>query len=112
MRNFTAAVPAGKLLILDMRTECESLASRTDSLYGTPFIWEVMDDFGGTNGMFGDIGLVRDQLAAASADLSGANLTTLGGWVPAVDSAADVASVECRQCTTGEWAPSVDSVAV
>jgi hypothetical protein len=80
MRNFTAAVPAGKLLILDMRTECESLASRTESLYGTPFIWEVMDDFGGTNGMFGDVGLVRDQIAAASADLSGANLTTLGGW--------------------------------
>lgn len=79
MKNFTSAVPAGKLLILDMRSECESVASRTDSLYGTPFVWEVMDDFGGTNGMFGDVGLVRDQIAAASADLTGANLTTLAG---------------------------------
>ena len=42
MKNFTAAVPSGKLLILDMRSECESVASRTDSLYGTPFVWEVM----------------------------------------------------------------------
>ena len=79
MRNFTSAVPPGKLLILDMRSECESVASRTDSLYGTPFIWEVMDDFGGTNGLFGDVGLVRDQIAAASADLTGANLTSLAG---------------------------------
>lgn len=38
-----------------------------------------MDDFGGTNGMFGDVGLVRDQIAAATADLSGANLTSLAG---------------------------------
>ena len=79
MKNFTSAVPPGKLLILDMRSECESVASRTDSLYGTPFVWEVMDDFGGTNGMFGDVALVRDQIAAASADLSSANLTTLAG---------------------------------
>ena len=79
MRNFTSAVPPRKLLILDMRSECESVASRTDSLYGTPFVWEVMDDFGGTNGMFGDVSLVRNQIAAASADLSGANLTSLAG---------------------------------
>jgi hypothetical protein len=35
--------------------------------------------FGGTNGLFGDVGLVRDQIAAASADLTGANLTSLAG---------------------------------
>jgi len=79
MGNFTSAVAKDKLLILDMRCECEAVSSRTKSFYGTPFVWEVMDDFGGTNGMFGDVGLVRDQLAAAVSGVYGDNLTTLAG---------------------------------
>lgn len=66
MRNFTSAVPKGKLVMLDMRAECIPIYYRTDSFYNTTFIFEVMDDFGGTNGMFGDIGLVNELIALAA----------------------------------------------
>ena len=37
MRNFTSAVPEGRLVMLDMRCECEPVYARTESLYGTSF---------------------------------------------------------------------------
>ena len=46
MRNFTSAVPRGRLVMLDMRAECIPIYFRTDSFYNTSFIFEVMDDFG------------------------------------------------------------------
>ena len=32
--------------------ECEPVYARTRSLYGASFVFEVMDDFGGTNFVF------------------------------------------------------------
>jgi hypothetical protein len=40
------------------------------SFYNTSFVFEIMDDFGGTNGMFGDLDLARTALARASAGAS------------------------------------------
>ena len=67
MKNFTAAVPKGRLVMLDMRCECEPVYARTESLYGTSFIFEVMDDFGGTNGIFGDLCAAAAAASAAAA---------------------------------------------
>jgi hypothetical protein len=52
MRNFTSAVPSGRLLFLDMRSECLSVAAHTDGFYNSSYVWEVMDNFGGGNGMY------------------------------------------------------------
>ena len=76
MRNFTSAVPKGRLVMLDMRCECEPVYARTESIYGTSFVFEVMDDFGGTNGMFGDLYNVASRIGTASND---ANATSLAG---------------------------------
>jgi len=54
MSNFTSAVPAGRLVMLDMRAEATPVWQPTHSFYNTSFILEIMDDFGGSNGMFGD----------------------------------------------------------
>jgi hypothetical protein len=51
MANFTSAVPPGRLVLLDMRCECEPVYARTKSFYGASFIFEVMDDFGGTSSL-------------------------------------------------------------
>ena len=70
MSNFTHAVPMGKLVMLDMRSEAEPIAGPTQSFYNTSFVWEAMDDFGGTNGMFGDVGSVQALIAARRNDVA------------------------------------------
>ena len=78
MKNFTSAVPKGRLVMLDMRCECEPVYVRTQSFYGTSFIFEAMNDFGGTNGMFGDLYNVASRVAIASKDENASSLAGSG----------------------------------
>jgi alpha-N-acetylglucosaminidase len=52
MKALLHAVPHGKLLVLDLYSEDSPVWSRTDSYYGTPFIWNMLHNFGGRSGMF------------------------------------------------------------
>ena len=44
---YLKAVPAGRVKILDYRGEKEEVWKRTEKLYGTPFIWCYLGNFGG-----------------------------------------------------------------
>ena len=77
MSNFTSAVPSGRLVLLDMHAEAVALWRLTDSFYNTSFVVEVMNDFGGTNGMFGDIAYMKKVVTDAAALAGGA--PTLAG---------------------------------
>lgn len=85
MRNFTSAVPKGRLVMLDMRCECEPVYARTESIYNTSFIFEVMDDFGGTNGIFGDLYNVASRVAIASGDPNATSLAGVGISMEGID---------------------------
>eukprot|EP00055_Hartaetosiga_balthica_P011622 m.53529 g.53529 ORF g.53529 m.53529 type:complete len:886 (+) comp7669_c0_seq2:152-2809(+) len=61
IKGFTSAVPAGGLIILDMEAEYQELWRWSDSFQGTDFIWAAMDNFGGNNGLYGDISLVFNR---------------------------------------------------
>jgi hypothetical protein len=65
-------------VLLDMRCECEPVYARTQSLYGASFIFEVMDDFGGTNGIFGDLPNVADRIELVGNDSDATSLAGTG----------------------------------
>jgi alpha-N-acetylglucosaminidase len=47
------AVPNDKMLLLDLATEIEPVWKRTDAFYGKPWIWNMLNNFGGNVNLFG-----------------------------------------------------------
>ncbi|MDE3253535.1 MAG: alpha-N-acetylglucosaminidase [Bacteroidota bacterium] len=47
------AVPDKKMLILDLAAEIEPVWKRTQSFYGKPWIWNMLNNFGGNTNLFG-----------------------------------------------------------
>jgi alpha-N-acetylglucosaminidase len=45
-------VPLGGILVLDMWSDVEPKWPQTDSFYGTPFIWNMLHNFGGRSGLY------------------------------------------------------------
>ncbi|KAM9837215.1 alpha-N-acetylglucosaminidase [Aulostomus maculatus] len=48
-------VPLGRMIVLDLFAETEPIFSYTRSFYGQPFIWCMLQNFGGNNGLFGTV---------------------------------------------------------
>ncbi|XP_034050291.1 alpha-N-acetylglucosaminidase-like [Thalassophryne amazonica] len=48
-------VPLGRMIILDLFAETEPIYSYTKSFYGHTFIWCMLQNFGGSNGLFGTV---------------------------------------------------------
>jgi alpha-N-acetylglucosaminidase len=53
-----------RLLILDMEAEEEEIWQLTDSFYNASFVWAAMNNFGGNNGLYGDMPLVYSRTEA------------------------------------------------
>ena len=49
------AVPHGRLILLDLFAEVNPLWKSTESFYGVPFIWCMLQNFGGNHCMVGAI---------------------------------------------------------
>lgn len=47
------AVPDDKMVILDLAAEIEPIWKRTDAFYGKPWIWSMLNNFGGNTNLFG-----------------------------------------------------------
>lgn len=47
------AVPDDKMLLLDLAAEIEPVWKRTDAFYGKPWIWNMLNNFGGNVNLFG-----------------------------------------------------------
>ncbi|XP_037025538.1 alpha-N-acetylglucosaminidase [Bradysia coprophila] len=65
LKSFLTAVPAGKMLVLDLQSEQYPQYERTRSFYGQPFIWCMLHNFGGTTGMHGSIDVVNTKIIEA-----------------------------------------------
>lgn len=55
VQSFLSLVPIGRLLLLDLYSESVPLFPRYSSYFGHLFVWNMLHDFGGANGLFGDL---------------------------------------------------------
>eukprot|EP00054_Salpingoeca_dolichothecata_P021142 m.134725 g.134725 ORF g.134725 m.134725 type:complete len:843 (-) comp23882_c0_seq1:267-2795(-) len=81
IKGFTAGVPKGRLVILDMEAEFTEIWRRTESFFNASFVWCSMNNFGGVNALYGDIEdmLNRTSLAFATApSIEGVGITMEG----------------------------------
>lgn len=56
----------GNVLVLDLQSEQHPQYNRTKSFYGQPFIWCMLHNFGGTQGMHGSIRLLNEEIPRAA----------------------------------------------
>mmetsp|Transcript_23355 Transcript_23355/g.37250 ORF Transcript_23355/g.37250 Transcript_23355/m.37250 type:complete len:831 (+) Transcript_23355:115-2607(+) len=63
MKGFLSGVPRGKFVMLDMFDEVAPEWNRFNffSYFNTPFIWSVLQNFGGNTGMWGSLELLNTQ---------------------------------------------------
>ena len=72
------AVPNDRMVILDLATEIEPVWKRTDAFYGKPWIWNMLNNFGGNTNLFGRMETVATEPAKALNDDHKGNLRGIG----------------------------------
>jgi len=55
------AVPDNKMIILDLAAEIEPVWKRTEAFYGKPWIWNMLNNFGGNTNIFGRMETVATE---------------------------------------------------
>jgi alpha-N-acetylglucosaminidase len=78
VRAFLEAVPADRLLVLDLWAEHLPLWSPTDGFAGRPWLWCAVHNFGERSGLFGDVRAIVDRFAAARDGSAGGRLDGIG----------------------------------
>ena len=53
IKALLGAVPDDKMILLDLATEIEPVWRRTEAFYGKPWIWNMLNNFGGNTNLFG-----------------------------------------------------------
>ena len=48
------------MIVLDLMSETDPKYEHLDSYYGQPFIWNMLNNFGGTIALFGNIDFVNE----------------------------------------------------
>lgn len=77
-KAFLTAVPAGRILVLDLHAEIYPQYTTTMSFHGQPFIWCMLHNFGGALGIHGSLEVVNKvNLALSNNLLRNNNLTNL-----------------------------------
>jgi alpha-N-acetylglucosaminidase len=66
------AVPDDKMILLDLAAEIEPVWKRTQAFYGKPWIWNMLNNFGGNVNLFGRLeGVAAGPADALHSDSSG-----------------------------------------
>ncbi|WP_026998121.1 alpha-N-acetylglucosaminidase [Flectobacillus major] len=79
------AVPNNKMLLLDLATEIEPVWKRTEAFYGKPWIWNMLNNFGGNVNLFGRMDGVASGPAMALNDPNSKNLQGIGLTMEAIE---------------------------
>jgi alpha-N-acetylglucosaminidase len=90
---FLRSVPQGKLLVIDLQCEDYPVWSKTEAFSGQPWIWAIVQNFGGSVSLHGAIDRMSADLKKAmrqrgkdSGELSGIGYIMEGlGWNPLID---------------------------
>jgi alpha-N-acetylglucosaminidase len=79
------AVPNGHMIILDLAAEIEPVWKRTDAFYGKPWIWNMLNNFGGNVNMFGHLEDVAKEPARALQDQASGQMKGIGLTMEAIE---------------------------
>lgn len=93
VQAFLKSVPQGKLLVLDLMCENYPTWSRTEAFCGQPWVWCILQNFGGVvslhgrlDSMFIDLSKAMAQRGGKSGKLSGIGYIMEGlGWNPVIE---------------------------
>ena len=72
------AVPNDRMIILDLYSEEYPMWKQTDAYYGKPWIWNMLQNFGGNISLFGRMGHVAADPSAALHDPQSGNMMGIG----------------------------------
>jgi alpha-N-acetylglucosaminidase len=72
------AVPDDKMILLDLAAEIEPVWKRTDAFYGKPWIWNMLNNFGGNINLFGRMDGVASGPALALHDTASRRMIGIG----------------------------------
>ncbi len=79
------AVPNNKMILLDLATEIEPVWKRTQSFYGKPWIWNMLNNFGGNTNLFGRMETAAKAPAEALHDVTSGQLKGIGMTMEAIE---------------------------
>jgi alpha-N-acetylglucosaminidase len=79
------AVPNDKMIILDLAAEIEPVWKRTEAFYGKPWIWNMLNNFGGNTNLFGRIDGVATGPAEALKNTNCGNQIGIGMTMEAIE---------------------------
>ena len=77
VKAYLSGVPNANMLILDLYSELRPQFTRLDAYYGKPFVWNMLHNFGGNTGLYGQMDDVNTQ-PQNEAVLSSTNITGYG----------------------------------
>ncbi len=72
------AVPDSQMIVLDLYSDAHPVWNRTDAYYGKPWIWSMLQNFGGNISLFGRMRHVAADPAIALHDPESKNMTGIG----------------------------------
>ncbi|XP_050700043.1 alpha-N-acetylglucosaminidase-like isoform X2 [Eriocheir sinensis] len=64
-KAYLTSVPQGKMLVLDLAAEVYPQYGRLESFYGQPFVFCLLNNYGGVRGLFGNVGILMKNLQEA-----------------------------------------------
>ncbi|HVS96099.1 MAG TPA: alpha-N-acetylglucosaminidase [Puia sp.] len=79
------AVPDHHLLLIDLAAEIEPVWKRTAAFYGKPWIWGMLNNFGGNVNLFGRLDGVAEGPAAALSDPASREMAGIGLTMEAIE---------------------------
>ena len=79
------AVPDDKMILLDLAAEIEPVWKRTDAFYGKPWIWNMLNNFGGNVNLFGRMEGVANGPSLAWNDPGKKRLEGIGLTMEAIE---------------------------
>ena len=65
VQAYLGSVPNDRMIILDLMSEISPVFSRTKDYFGKPFVWNMLHNFGGNNGMMAMLPVVSTAPALA-----------------------------------------------
>jgi alpha-N-acetylglucosaminidase len=79
------AVPDDKMILLDLAAEIEPVWKRTEAFYGKPWIWNMLNNFGGNVNLFGRMDGVAVNPALALNDSTSKRMVGIGLTMEAIE---------------------------
>ncbi len=79
------AVPNDKMIILDLAAEIEPIWKTTQSFYGKPWIWCMLNNFGGNVNLFGRMEGAANDPALALSDIASKRMAGIGLTMEAIE---------------------------